>query len=200
VKATRVMAVTTSSLLRAGLASITEVVASAASIEEAGALVAEIHPDLIIVECDDRTIQDVLAIAAESPPILLLAAESNPTWVSDALRAGVRGVIPRDAPESEIITAIEAAASGLIVLHPQSLDAALANRVSVGARTEELSPREIEVLRLIAEGASNKTIAWRLNISEHTVKFHVNSIFSKMGVSSRTEAVMAGLRAGLVPL
>jgi NarL family two-component system response regulator YdfI len=200
VKATRVMAVTTSSLLRAGLASITEVVASAASIEEAGALVAEIHPDLIIVECDDRTIQDVLAIAAESPPIRLVAAESNPTWVSDALRAGVRGVIPRDAPESEIITAIEAAASGLIVLHPQSLDAALANRVSVGARTEELSPREIEVLRLIAEGASNKTIAWRLNISEHTVKFHVNSIFSKMGVSSRTEAVMAGLRAGLVPL
>jgi two-component system, NarL family, response regulator YdfI len=200
VKATRVLVVTTSPLLRAGLASITEVVASAASVEEAGALAAEVHPDLIIVECDDRTIQDVIAIAAESPPILLLAAESNPTWVSDALRTGVRGVIPRDAPESEIINAIEAAASGLIVLHPQSLDAALANRVSVGARTEELSHREIEVLRLMAEGASNKTIAWRLNISEHTVKFHVNSIFSKMGVSSRTEAVMAGLRAGLVPL
>ena len=159
-----------------------------------------IHPDLIIVECDERTIQDVIAIAAESPPILLLAAESNPAWVGDALRAGVRGVIPRDAPESEIVTAIEAAASGLIVLHPQWIDAALANRVSVGARIEELSPREIEVLRLMAEGASNKTIAWRLNISEHTVKFHVNSIFSKMGVSSRTEAVMAGLRAGLVPL
>jgi DNA-binding NarL/FixJ family response regulator len=52
----------------------------------------------------------------------------------------------------------------------------------------------------MAEGASNKTIAWRLSISEHTVKFHVNSIFSKMGVSSRTEAVMSGLRAGLVPL
>jgi NarL family two-component system response regulator YdfI len=200
VKATRVLVVTTSPLLRGGLASIAEVVASAASIEEAGAQTAEIHPDLIIVECDDRTIQDVIAIAAESPPILVLAAESNPAWVSDALRAGVRGVIPRDAPESEILTAIEAAASGLVVLHPQWVDAAITSRVSVGARTEELSPREIEVLRLMAEGASNKTIAWRLNISEHTVKFHVNSIFSKMGVSSRTEAVMAGLRAGLVPL
>jgi NarL family two-component system response regulator YdfI len=70
----------------------------------------------------------------------------------------------------------------------------------MGTQTEALSPREIEVLRLMAEGASNKTIAWRLNISEHTVKFHVNSIFSKMGVSTRTEAVMGGLRAGLVPL
>jgi two-component system, NarL family, response regulator YdfI len=200
VKGTRVLVVSPSPLLRAGLASIAEVVASAASIEEAGALVAEIHPDLIIMECDDRTIPDVIAIAAESPPILLLAAESNPAWVSDALRAGVRGVIPRDAPESEIVTALDAATSGLVVLHPQWLDAALTSRVSVGARTEDLSPREIEVLRLMAEGASNKTIAWRLNISEHTVKFHVNSIFSKMGVSSRTEAVMAGLRAGLVPL
>jgi DNA-binding NarL/FixJ family response regulator len=131
---------------------------------------------------------------------LLLAAELNPTWVSDALRAGVRGVIPRDAPESEIVAGVDAAAAGLIVLHPRWLDAARSHRVSVGARTEALSPREIEVLRLMAEGASNKTIAWRLSISEHTVKFHVNSIFSKMGVSSRTEAVMGGLRAGLVPL
>jgi NarL family two-component system response regulator YdfI len=200
VKTTRVLVVTASPLLRAGLASIAEVVASAATLEQAGALAAETHPDLMIVECDERTIQDVVAIAAESPPILLLAAESNPPWIAEALRAGVRGVIPRDAPEPEIVAAVEAAASGLVVLHPQWLDASLAHPVSVGARTEALSPREIEVLRLMAEGASNKTIAWRLNISEHTVKFHVNSIFSKMAVSSRTEAVMAGLRAGLVPL
>ena len=197
---TRVLVVTASPLLRAGLASMLEVAGSTADLDEAVALAAEIHADLLVIECDDRTIQDVIALAAESPPVLLLAAELNPTWVSDALRAGVRGVIPRDAPESEIVTAVEAAAAGLMVLHPQWLDAALAHRVSVGARAEALSPREIEVLRLMAEGASNKTIAWRLSISEHTVKFHVNSIFSKMGVSSRTEAVMGGLRAGLVPL
>jgi NarL family two-component system response regulator YdfI len=200
VQGTRVVVVTTSPLLRAGLASIAEVVASAATVEEAGALAAEFHPDLMIVECDERTIQDVIAVASESPPMLLLAAESNPSWIGDALRAGVRGVIPRDAPESEIAAGVEAAASGLIALHPQWLDAALTHRVSVGVGTEALSPREIEVLRLMAEGVSNKTIAWRLNISEHTVKFHVNSIFSKMGVSSRTEAVMNGLRSGLVPL
>ena len=65
---------------------------------------------------------------------------------------------------------------------------------------EPLSPREIEVLRLMAEGLSNKTIAWRLSISEHTVKFHVNSIFSKLGAGTRTEAVMLGVRQGLVLL
>ncbi len=197
---TRILVVTASPLLRAGLGSIAEVVASAATVEEAGALAAEFHPDLMIVDCDERTVQDVIAIAPESPPMLLLTAEPNPAWIGDALRAGVRGVIPRDAPESEIVAAVEAAASGLITLHPQWLEAALAHRVNMGAQTEALSPREIEVLRLMAEGASNKTIAWRLSISEHTVKFHVNSIFSKMGVSTRTEAVMGGLRAGLVPL
>ena len=197
---TRVLVVTTSPLLRAGLASIAQVVAAAATVEEAGGLVAAFHPDLMLVECDERTIQDVIAIAGESPPMLLLAVESNPAWIGEALRSGVRGVIPRDAAESEIVAALEAAASGLLVLHPLWLDAALAHRVSAGVGTEALSPREVEVLRLIAEGASNKTIAWRLNISEHTVKFHVNSIFSKMGVSSRTEAVMNGLRSGLVPL
>lgn len=199
-RGTRVLVVTTSALLRAGLASMVEVAASAVSIEEAGPLAAEVHPDLMIVECDERSIQDVIAIAADSPPILLLAAESHPVWIGEALRAGVRGVIPRDAPESEIAAGVEAAAAGLMVLHPPWLDGALANRVSYTTQSDALSPREIEVLRLMAEGASNKTIAWRLSISEHTVKFHVNSIFSKMGVASRTEAVMAGLRSGLVPL
>jgi DNA-binding NarL/FixJ family response regulator len=195
-----VLVVSTSPLLRAGIASMADVAASAASLEEAGALAAEMHPDLMIVECDDRLVPDVITVAGESPPMLLLAAEASPAWVSEVLRAGVRGVVPRDAPEAEIVAAIEAAAAGLIVLHPGWLDGALAAHVTLNTQVEALSPREIEVLRLMAEGASNKTIAYRLSISEHTVKFHVNSIFSKMGVSSRTEAVMGGLRAGLVPL
>jgi len=197
---TRVIAVTSSALLRAGLASLADVIASAATMDEAAALAAELHPDLMIVESDERSIQDVLALASESPPMLLLSAESDPAWIGDALRAGVRGVIPRDAPEPEIAAAIEAAAAGLVVLHPGSLDGAFANRVSAPASVEPLSPREIEVLRLMSEGASNKTIAWKLQISEHTVKFHVNSILSKMGAGSRTEAVMLGLRRGLIPL
>ena len=94
-----------------------------------------------------------------------------------------------------IAAAIEAAAAGLVVYHPEAVGA----RISA-AGAEPLSPREIEVLRLIADGLSNKIIAWKLNISEHTVKFHINSILSKMRAGSRTEAVMLGLRRGLIPL
>jgi DNA-binding NarL/FixJ family response regulator len=198
---TRVLAVAQSALLRAGLASIADVVASASTLDQALMLAAELNPDLMVVESDDQSVQDVIAAAAESPPILLLSAEPDPAWAAKAMRAGIRGIIPRDAPESEIAAAIEAVAAGLIVLHPQSLDGAFSNRVNASAlQTEPLTPREIEVLRLMAEGESNKTIAWKLNISGHTVKFHVNSILTKMSAGSRTEAVMLGIRSGLIPL
>jgi len=197
---TRVLVVTASALLRAGLASLAEVVGSATHIEEALTLAAETHPDLMIVECDERSIRDVLAVAGESPPLLLLSADTDPEWLSAALRAGVRGVIPRDAPEQEIAAAIEGAAAGLVVLHPEWVENAITRRIAGAVAAEPLSPREIDVLRLMAEGASNKTIAWKLEISEHTVKFHVNSILSKLRAGSRTEAVMLGVRRGLVPL
>ncbi len=197
---TRILAVTPSALLRAGLASIAHVAASASNLEEALALAAEIHPDLMIVECDERSIHEVIATAGESPPILLLSSEPEPAWIAAALRAGIRGALPRDAPQAEIAAAIEAASSGLIVLHPDWIGEVFAHRVVAAPAAEPLSPREIEVLRLMAEGASNKTIAWKLQISGHTVKFHVNSILSKMNAGSRTEAVMLGLRRGLIPL
>jgi two-component system, NarL family, response regulator YdfI len=196
----RVVAVTPSALLQAGLASLAQVVGSASNIDEGMALAAEVRPDLMIVECDEHSIQDVIAAAGESAPMLLLSADLAPTWIAEALRAGVRGVIPRDAGEAEIAAAMEAAVSGLVVLHPEWLEGALSRRVRAAGPAEPLSPREIEVLRLMAEGASNKTIAWKLQISEHTVKFHVNSIFSKLGAGTRTEAVMLGLRRGLIPL
>jgi two-component system, NarL family, response regulator YdfI len=196
----RVLTVTASALLRAGLASLAEVVGSATHVEEALTFAAETHPDLMIVECDERSIRDVLISAGESPPLLLLSADPDPEWLSAALRAGVRGVIPRDAPEQEIAAAIEGAAAGLVVLHPDWVENAITRRVAGAPAAEPLSPREIDVLRLMAEGASNKTIAWKLEISEHTVKFHVNSILSKLRAGSRTEAVMLGVRRGLVPL
>ncbi len=196
----RVLAVTASALLRAGLASLAEVVGSATHVEEALALAAETHPDVMIVECDERSIRDVLTVAGESPPLLLLSTDPDPEWLSAALRAGVRGIIPRNAPEHEIAAAIEGAAAGLVVLHPEWIENAITRRVAGAAAAEPLSPREIDVLRLMAEGASNKTIAWKLEISEHTVKFHVNSILSKLRAGSRTEAVMLGVRRGLVPL
>jgi DNA-binding NarL/FixJ family response regulator len=131
--------------------------------------------------------------------VIVLAVDPQPAWLGEALRAGVRGVLPRDAAIAEIVAAIEAAAAGLVVLHPEAVDGA-AVRTAAAVQGEALSPRELEVLRLVSEGSSNKAIAWKLSISEHTVKFHINSILSKMHAGSRTEAVMLGLRRGLIPL
>ncbi|HET7458267.1 MAG TPA: response regulator transcription factor, partial [Gemmatimonadaceae bacterium] len=128
------------------------------------------------------------------------------------LRAGVRAVLPRTAGAAEIVLAVEAAAAGLVVLHP-TLVAALTTHAAGATPTPNdnravpppagapvLTPREIEVLGMLAEGLGNKQIAPRLGITEHTVKYHVASIFAKLGASSRTEAVMLGARRGLVML
>lgn len=202
----RALVVTSTALLRAGLESLVEVAGVARSFEEAATIAGERNVDLIIVEAriDWDHVRDNVELAAESVPVLVLAAEPQPPWIKEALRAGVRGIIWRDSSTQEIEAAIHAVAAGLLVLHPQSADSAVL-RVAPSDhpeadRAEPLSRREIEVLRLIAEGASNKIIASRLFISEHTVKFHVNSILTKLNADSRTEAVMLGLRLGLIPL
>jgi len=195
----RAVVVTSSALLRTGLEALVEVAGSAQTVEEAAALAADLNPDLIIVEWDHHQAPDLMELSAEPAPVLILAPDPQPAWVSEALRAGIRGIVSRDLSTPQIAAAIEAAAAGLVVLHPRAVEAAAVRTVSPDP-SEPLSRREIEVLRLMAEGSSNKNIAWRLNISEHTVKFHVNSILSKMSAGSRTEAVMLGLRRGLVPL
>jgi len=192
---TKVGVVTTSALLKAGLESVVEVVGSAEDLQHA----AEINADVIVIDWDQEQAQELIDFAGESPPLIVLAVDPQPPWLGEALRAGVRGVLPRDASTVEIAAAIEAAAAGLVVLHPEAVDGASVRTAAV-AQGEALSPREIEVLRLVAEGSSNKMIAWKLSISEHTVKFHLNSILSKMRAGSRTEAVMLGLRRGLIPL
>ncbi|MGH8704226.1 MAG: response regulator transcription factor, partial [Burkholderiales bacterium] len=122
---------------------------------------------------------------------------------ADALRAGVRAVLPRAAAPAEIIAAIEAVAAGLVVLHPDGLEAlpprpAGAAPPSASEADQPLTARETEVLAMLAEGLGNKLIAARLGISEHTVKFHVASIFAKLGAGTRTEAVTIGVRRGLI--
>ena len=192
---TRVAVVTTSALLRAGLESVVELAGSAETLQDASALSA----DVVVVDWDQEQAQELIEFAADAPPLVVLAIDPQPPWLGEALRAGIRGVLPRDASTAEIAAAIEAAAAGLVVLHPDAVDHA-AVRTRAVAQGEPLSPREIEVLRLVAEGSATKEIAWKLSISEHTVKFHLNSILSKMHAGSRTEAVMLGLRQGLIPL
>jgi len=144
------------------------------------------------------------ALAHTSLPIVALAAET----VRDApsiLAAGARGVLPRNAPPPQIRAALAAAEQGLTVVAPDGtgiLDGLLKSSAPEGPKEpiESLTPREREVLRLLAEGLPNKLIADRLGVSENTAKCHVNSILGKLGAESRTEAVVRAARLGLVAL
>ena len=132
--------------------------------------------------------------------VLLGAGAEPPAWSAEALRLGVRAMLPRDAGAEEILAAVAAAAAGMAVIMPQELERLLPSAPVAAAQGSKLTARELEVLRMMAEGAANKTIAWKLGISEHTVKFHVASILAKLGAGTRTEAVAIGVRRGMVML
>ena len=162
--------------------------------------------DVLLVDLgSERAAVWLRNLGAEPVPsaIVLLTEEARRPLGAEALRAGVRAVLPRHASGEEIIAAIEAAAAGLIVIHPDTVGAlqpgpSASTRAGVVIARQPLTPREIEVLGMIAEGLGNKIIAARLGISEHTVKFHIASIFVKLNARSRTEAVTIGVRQGLL--
>ncbi len=132
-------------------------------------------------------------------PIIVLLSEANDAL--EAWNAGARGILRRNATAELLASAIAAIAEGLVVIDPTIAEKLFPLREPLPARPiEELTPRELEVLRWMAEGQSNKTIARELGISESTVKFHVNAILGKLGVQSRTEAVVHATRLGLILL
>jgi DNA-binding NarL/FixJ family response regulator len=124
--------------------------------------------------------------------------------LSAILRAGVRGFLLSEAAGDEIAVALRAVSQGLLVLDPLIARTLTIAPPSIGldelTQDEPLTERELEVLQLLALGLPNKTIATRLRISEHTVKFHVGSILAKLDASSRTEAVTRAARRGLLAL
>lgn len=154
--------------------------------------------DVLLMETGDGEWTHV----ADLPiPVVLLVDSMDLALMGSALRAGIRGVIARDATADELEGAIQAVHAGLVVTPAGVLAELLpAGQSVVEELAEPLSDREREVLDLVAEGLSNKLIAFQLSISEHTVKTHVASIFAKLGVSSRTEAVSQAIRRGLVML
>jgi DNA-binding NarL/FixJ family response regulator len=164
----------------------------------------DLQPDVLLIDLGHERIAPALRDLARSPraPAIVVLTDQPRGMLSDAgLRSGVRAVLPRDATAEEVIAAIEAAAAGLVVLHPDSAEALQAVASSAGrvrSSAQPLTPRETEVLAMMAEGLGNKIIAARLGISEHTVKFHIASIFAKLGAGSRTEAVTVGVRTGLI--
>lgn len=133
--------------------------------------------------------------AAGGAPVVLL---SDAPWSAGLYHDGVRAILPPDAAPEEIAAALEAAARGFALVAPAELAAWLPEPAAFDE--EPLTPRELEVLHLLAEGVANKEIAWRLAISEHTVKFHVASILTKLHAQTRTEAVTRGIRRGWIAL
>lgn len=182
--------------------------------------VEELQPDVVLLEWlgEDNesgweTLQ-ALGTGLSSPAIVVLADFEESESVAlppsavraiDTLKLGVRAILPHNASTDEITAAVVAAATGLVVLHPDFVEEMLSGNelsppVLPTSPIQALTPREIEVLGMLAQGLGNKTIAKQLGISEHTVKFHVSSIFSKLNASSRTEAVTLGARLGLIML
>jgi two-component system, NarL family, response regulator YdfI len=210
----RVFIVAASPLARAGLENLlaareAEVVGSTGTVEALAGQLSDAAPDVVLVDSSGEPIETLLEPVIASGlvsdvNIVLLGDGSSPATSAEALTAGIRAVLPGDISPDQLVATLQAAASGLMVLHPAQIKdgfpAASAPQREVDELAEALTRRESEVLQMLAAGLGNKEIAARLGISEHTVKFHVASILGKLGAGSRTEAVSIGIRRGLVLL
>jgi two-component system nitrate/nitrite response regulator NarL len=191
-----------SALVRSGLSSILGTspsirVAYEATPSEARSLPTE-GVDLVVCDIPDGTSAQA-ALECAPPGVPLLALIGPPERARELVRAGARGVISRDASSERLSAASIAVASGLCTLDERTL-AELVSPKPAESPQSSLTPREHEVLELLAEGLSNKLIAVRLDISEHTAKFHVNSILDKMEADTRTDAVVRAARSGVLTL
>jgi DNA-binding NarL/FixJ family response regulator len=210
----RVFIVAASPLARAGLENLlaardVEVVGSNATIDTLGDVLADAAPDVVLIDSSGEPLEPMMGsilasgLAADIS-VVLIGDGMTGAASADALRAGIRAALPGDISPDQLVAALQAAASGLLVLHPshanEALPAGSASTRALDELAESLTRRELEVLQMLAAGLSNKEIAAKLNISEHTVKFHVASILGKLGATSRTEAVSLGIRRGLVLL
>ena len=163
-----------------------------------------VSADVLLMDPGTRPVEAFLRAlpgAARLPPIMLLGGGVAPTAFARLLRAGVRAILPRDASAHEIAAGIEALAAGLVVLHPSASPVAVdraVRRSPSEARPDPLTPRELEILGMMAEGMGNRAIGKSLGISPHTVKFHIAAILDKLSARSRTEAVAIGMRRGLL--
>ena len=228
----RTLIVASSPVVRAGLEALlarhpaVSIVGSVLGAEGIAEAVEEHEPQIVVLATDGsgaRSSIMPLALSPDAvtraPSMVVLADAPSAAWAADALRAGVRAVLPRDASAEEIIAALDAAAVGLVTLSHElaaqlvaqlesqssgratdATPAAIRPAPNVSPPAQPLSPREIEVLGTLAEGLANKNIAARLGISEHTVKTHVASILAKLDADSRAEAVAIGARLGLILL
>ncbi len=187
-----------------------EVVAEAGDGEEAVELVERFKPDVVIMDIAMPKLNGIDAtkqIKAANPrvAVLILTAYEHDQYVFALLEAGAAGYLLKDVRGQEVIEAVRAVHAGESVLHPVVARKALdhfVNPVKKNAITKDqaLTEREIEVLRLAARGHRNKEIATELDLSVRTIQAHLGNIFNKLKVGSRTEAVIAGLKDGVLSL
>lgn len=189
---------------RAGLATLLagqglEVVGqSPGEVEASGEL-----PDVIVWDWavqNEKTLASLAGLSDVGVPVLALL--NDETEAARVLSAGAQGILLREDEPQTLSVAVRALAQGLMVLEPRlsSLLAFPQPQGEIEPLGEALTPRELQVLHLLAEGLSNKQIAKRLEVSEHTAKFHVAAILSKLGVESRTEAAVRAVQLGLLLL
>jgi DNA-binding NarL/FixJ family response regulator len=179
-----------------------EVVGEAANGAEAIQQARKLRPNVVVMDLLMPVLDGIAATRAirkELPETEVLALTIMPesTSVVEAIRAGAIGYLLKDTHEIGLRTAIKAAAAGQVHFSSQA-SAYLLGAVRMSERPEPLTPREMDVLRLLAQGYSNKEIARILHVAEETVKDHVRHILAKLGVQSRTQAVLAAIRLGIV--
>ncbi|HUE51839.1 MAG TPA: response regulator transcription factor [Terriglobales bacterium] len=218
----RVVLAAASAVRRAGLeatiakTTTLKLIGSFQSAQTMASHLADLQPDVVVLDLagselvsNDFDLErkysgaSIASLSAAGLPVVVLVDEPTSDWTAHALKSGVKAILPRDSGMDEILPAIQAAYAGLVLLDPevtQNLVARVQPRNGLTAAPEDLTPREIEVLRMLAEGFGNREMASRLGISDHTVKFHVSSILDKLGAASRTEAVTLGIRMGLILL
>lgn len=196
---TTVLLVDDHRLVRAGLAALLtsapdiQVIGEAADGQQAIELAAQLHPDVILMDLSMPVLDGVAAtrrILADAPGIhvVVLTSFAETHRVTDAIAAGAVGYLLKDCDPQDVIAAVRSAARGDVPIDPRVARALLP---TADPRPDEtLSPREEQVVRLLAQGLANKQIARSLGISERTVKVHVSSIFRRLGVADRTSAAL----------
>jgi DNA-binding NarL/FixJ family response regulator len=179
-----------------------EIIGEASDGEEAVKLARELKPDVVLMDLKMPKMDGISAIAAirqemRDVEVIALTSVLEDASVVGAVRAGAIGYLLKDTEADELCRAIKAAAAGQVQLSPQAA-ARLMREVRAPESPETLSDRETDVLRLLAQGYSNKEIAQELSLSEKTVKTHVSNILGKLDVPSRTQAALYAVRVGIV--
>jgi len=193
-------------MLREGVAAVLQLRADMAVVGEAQngceavARFKELRPDVVLMDLQMPDMNGLLAIEAirsEDPNarIVVLTTYDGDVLALRALKAGAAGYLLKSSLRRELVETIRGVHAGRKHVSPE-----IAGKIAVHAVDERLSDREVDVLRLVAEGLANKQVAWKLKISEETVKAHLKSVFGKLDVADRTHAVTVAVRRGFIDL